>query len=125
NTLSGYLCRIEEALTECIPRGQYVNLDTHYRTRGNAEQRANVAYKMILAGAWVGDDGRALFDMPPLPNGEGQIVHSPTNSELLDAQIEELEKMEAGEAPGEEPQLELPMPKANGKGPKKNVPSPK
>ena len=122
NTLSGYLTRMEEALSECVPRGQWVNFDTHYRTRGNAEQRANVAYKMILAGSWVGDDGRALFDMPPLPNGEGKIVHSPTNSELLEMQLEELKKLEA--EPDKPPPPTIVAPPTNGKGPPQNVPVP-
>ncbi len=123
NTLSGYLTRMEEALSECIPRGQYANFNTHFRTRGNAEQRANVAYKMILAGSWVGDDGRAYFDMPELPKGQGKVVHSPTNSELLKMQLEELEKAEK-EPDTPPPPVVVEAPKANGKGPKKNVPAP-
>lgn len=125
NTLSGYLTRAEEALSECVPRGQWVNFDIRHRTRGNMEQRANTAYKMILAGAWVGDDGRALFDMPDLPNGEGKVVHSPTNSELLAMQEEELEKAEKEPDTPPAPVVVAPgAPTPNGKGPKKNVPAP-
>jgi HK97 family phage portal protein len=122
NTLAGYLTRIERSLTECLPRGQFVNFDIRHRIRGDSLQRAEVAYKMILCGAWCGDDARATFDMPPAPEGLGQVFHSPTNSELLELQLEELKKTEKGEAEGE--QQPVVAPATNGKGPAKNVPAP-
>jgi hypothetical protein len=72
---------------------------------------------MILAGAWCGDDARATFDMPPAPEGQGKVFHSPTNSELLEMQLEELKKSEE-EKPGEE-QQPAPMAPTNGKPPAK------
>ncbi len=120
NTLAGYLCRLERALTECLP-GQYANFDIRHRIRGDSLQRAEVSYKMILAGAWTANDAREIFDMPPLPNGEGDVIHSPTNSELLEQQLEELKKSEE-----EKPEPEqVVVPASNGHGPPQNVPVPK
>lgn len=124
NTLTGYLTRAEEALTSCIPRGQYLNFDIRHRIRGDSLQRAEVAYKMILAGAWCGDDARATFDMPPAPEGQGKIFHSPTNSELLEMQLEELKKLEAEPDKAPPPPPTVIAPATNGKGPPQNVPVP-
>ena len=124
NTLAGYLTRIERSLTECLPRGQFVNFDIRHRIRGDSLQRSEVAYKMILAGAWCGDDARATFDMPPAPEGQGKLFHSPTNSELLEMQLEELKKLEAApDVPPPEPAPVVAQ-STNGKGSPQNVPVP-
>ena len=94
NTLSGYLTRITRALTECLPDGQYFDLDIRHRIRGDSVQRAEVAYKMRLSGCWTADMANETFDLPPLPNGDGTHLVSPTNSELLEMQLEELKKTE-------------------------------
>jgi HK97 family phage portal protein len=122
NTLSGYLTRASRSLTECLPRGQYVDFDIRHRIRGDSLQRAEVAYKMVLCGSFFPDDARELFDMPPLPNGEGKILHAPTNAELLQMQLEELKKLEA--APDVPPPPTVVAPPANGHGPSQNVPVP-
>lgn len=121
NTLSGYLTRASRSLTECLPDGQFIDFDIRHRIRGDSLQRAEVAYKMILCGAWMPDDGRETFDMPPLPDGQGKILHAPTNAELLEMQLEELKKAEKGEAQGEQPVASA----TNGHGSPKNVPAPK
>lgn len=121
NTLAGYLTRVTRALTECLPKGQYVDLDIRHRIRGDSLQRAEVAYKMRLSGCWTADQANETFDMPPLPNGEGKILMSPTNAELLQMQLEELKKLEAQpDKPPPEPAPAL----SNGKGPPSRVPAP-
>jgi len=120
NTLSGYLCRVERALTECLPDGEYVNFDIRHRVRGTAVERAQQASLLMLCGAWCADDSRALFDMPPLPNGEGKIFNTPLNTELLEKALLEVKQMEKEEdepeAPPQNPQF-MPVP-GGGRGPK-------
>ncbi len=122
NTLSGYLTRITRALTECLPEGQYVDLDIRHRIRGDEVQRAEVAYKMRLSGCWTADMANELFDLPPLPDGEGKILMAPTNAELLQMQLEELKKLEA--QPDKPPPPTV-VPATNGHGPPQQVPVPK
>jgi hypothetical protein len=45
-------------------------------------ERAQAASLLMLSGAWMGDDARALFDMPPLPDEKGQEIYAPINTEL-------------------------------------------
>jgi HK97 family phage portal protein len=121
NTLQSYLTRAELALTECLPDNRYANFDIRYRIRGDSVQRAEVAYKMILCGAWCGDDARATFDMPPAPEGQGKIFHSPSNTELLEMQQVELE---AAEKEAKEPKPAPVVMAPNGKGNPAQVPVP-
>ena len=111
NTLSGYLTRITRALTECLPDGQYFDLDIRHRIRGDSVQRAEVAYKMRLSGCWTADMANETFDLPPLPNGDGTHLVSPTNSELLEMQLEELKKTEEEPSEVEKAKQELQLAK--------------
>lgn len=122
NTLSGYLTRASRSLTECLPDGQYVDLDIRHRIRGDSLQRAEVAYKMRLSGCWTADMANELFDLPPLPDGEGKLLQSPTNAELLQMQLEELKKLEAAPDVPPEPVVAS---ATNGHGSPKRVPTPK
>jgi HK97 family phage portal protein len=123
NALQSYLSRAELALTECLPSNRYANFDTRFRIRGDSIQRAEVAYKMLLAGAWCADDARATFDMPPVPDGQGKVFHSPANSELLEMQELELEQAEK-EKDEPKPAPVIMQPPANGKGNPAQVPVP-
>ncbi len=126
NTLSGYLVRGERAMTKLLPEGQYASFDVSHRIRGSELERAQTVSFLALAGQIVPDEGRGRwFDMPPLPNGEGDHLSVPQNTELLEKALEEVKKLEA------EPDVPPPstvvapgVPTPNGKGPKKNVPAP-
>jgi HK97 family phage portal protein len=95
NTLQGYLGRAEEALTALHPPGQYVSFDIAHRVRGDTLQRSQSASLLMLAGAIVADEARAMFDMPALPNGEGQKLYVPINTELLQAALAQVQAAEA------------------------------
>ncbi len=95
NTLQGYLGRAEEALTALHPPGQYVNFNIEHRVRGDTLQRAQSASLLMLAGAIVADEARAMFDMPELPGGKGQELYVPINTELLKAALEQVQAAEA------------------------------
>jgi HK97 family phage portal protein len=129
NTLAGYLCRGERAMTALLPKGNYANFDISHRIRGSELERAQIGSLGTLGGFFLPDDVRGkFFDMPPLPNGEGDHLSVPQNTELLEAALESIAKMEKEK---NEPEQQLvmpgmPAPKAltNGKGPAKNVPVP-
>jgi HK97 family phage portal protein len=122
DTLAGYLCRGELALTECLPPGQFVNFDLRHRIRGDSVQRAQVGSLMMLCGAWCADDVRATFDMPPLPGGAGRETYVPINTEMYKMALEALKGLQDSErAEGQEPIV--PPPPANGNGDLKNVPA--
>jgi HK97 family phage portal protein len=96
NTLSGYLCRLERALTACLPKGTYVNFDISHRIRGAELERAQTGSLGMLGGFFTADEVRGkYFDMPALPNGEGKFLNIPINTELLQKALEELKKLEA------------------------------
>jgi HK97 family phage portal protein len=121
DTLAGYLCRGELALTECLPPGRFVNFDLRHRIRGDSVQRAQVGSLMMLCGAWCADDVRATFDMPPLPGGAGTETYVPINTEMYKMALEALKELQDGEkAEGKEP-VQIPA-TSNGKGDPANVP---
>jgi HK97 family phage portal protein len=98
NTLSGYLCRLERALTAQLPPKNYVNFDVSHRIRGSELERAQTVSLLSLAGQIVPDEGRGRwFDMPALPNGEGQKLYVPINTELLEKALQELKESEKHE----------------------------
>ena len=126
-TLAGYLCRLERALTACLPSGQFANFDISQRIRGSALERAQTGSLGALGGFFTPNDVRGkFFDLPPLPDGDK--LNSPINTMLLEKAIAEAEDLEKSlKEPKPEPQVMVPAvePKANGKGPVKNVPVPK
>lgn len=95
NTLQGYLGRAEEALTALHPPGQYVNFNIEHRVRGDTLQRAQSASLLMLCGAIVADEARAMFDMPVLPNQQGKQLYVPVNTELLKAALAQVQAAEA------------------------------
>jgi len=110
DTLAGYLCRGELALTECLPPGEFANFNLHHRIRGDSVQRAQVGSLMMLCGAWCADDVRATFDMPPLPKGTGKETYVPINTEMYKMALEALKELQNSEREmGQEP-VQIPPP---------------
>jgi HK97 family phage portal protein len=126
DTLAGYLCRGELALTECLPDGQFANFDLRHRIRGDSVQRAQVGSLMMFCGAWCADDVRATFDMPPLPKGAGKETYVPINTEMYKMALEALKELQNSEKEAGQEPIQIPpvSGKANGKGNPKNVPAP-
>lgn len=115
DTLAGYLCRGELALTECLPPGQFANFDLRHRIRGDSVQRAQVGSLMMLCGAWCADDVRATFDMPPLRNGTGRETYVPINTEMYKMALEALKELQDGEKEAGQEPVQTP-PTSNGHG---------
>lgn len=120
NTLQGFLGRIEESLTGLHPKGQYVNFDIASRVKGDSSQLAQIGSLGTLGGWFKPDDVRAMFNLPPLPNGEGQNVFAPINAELLQAAIAAAKQAEEAaknpQPPAPQPsQFQDGLPPPNGK----------
>lgn len=129
NTLAGYLCRGERAMTKLLRPSQHANFDISHRIRGSELERAQTGQFGTLGGFFTPNDVRGrMFDLPPHP--EGDELSLPQNTELLEKALEELKKLEAEPDKKPEPTQMvmpgMPAPKAltNGKGPAKNVPVP-
>ena len=121
NTLSGYLCRLERGLTDCLPAG-FVNFDISHRIRGSELERAQTASLLMLAGMVTANEARGkFFDMPP--HADGEELFAPINTELLAKALEEVKKLEAEPDVKPPPTIVAP-PSMNGKGNPASVPAP-
>ncbi len=92
NTLGGYLDIAREVLTRVHPNGQFVHFNTQERTRGATLQRAQAGALLMNSGIVVADEMRDWFDLPPLPNGDGQNSYMPINTQLLATAVEVLKQ---------------------------------
>jgi HK97 family phage portal protein len=72
-TMGIWIARLESALTRCIPNGQYAKFNVASLLRGRTLDRYEAYLKARQAGWLCADDIRTLEEMPPVPNGEGQI----------------------------------------------------
>jgi HK97 family phage portal protein len=109
-TLSGYLCRLERALTTCLPPGNFASFDISQRIRGSALERAQTGAFGTQGGFFTANEVRGrFFDLPPHENGDELLT--PINTELLAKQLEELKQLK--ESPAAEQQ---PDPSENGHG---------
>jgi HK97 family phage portal protein len=76
-TLMKYLSEIEDALTECVPRGQKVKFNIDALLRTDTKTRYE-AHQMGLAGGWLTvPEIRAMEGLPPL----SQTPSTPTPKE--------------------------------------------
>lgn len=65
-TLMGYLRKIEDALTDLVPRGQDVKFNVDSLLRSDTKTRYEAHQIGITAGFLTDDEARALENMPPL-----------------------------------------------------------
>lgn len=78
-TLRPWLTRLESALTDMLPRPQFVRFNLGALLRGTATERYT-AYQMAVDTGWLQiDEIRALEDLPPLP--KPPAVEPPPNEE--------------------------------------------
>jgi HK97 family phage portal protein len=78
-TLRPWLTRIEAALTDVVPRGQFVRFNVDGLLRGDIKTRYE-AYRVAIEGGWRNpDEVRALEDLPPIPGGAGAKYRQPLN----------------------------------------------
>lgn len=78
-TLRPWLTRIESAMSEALPRGQFVKFAVDGLLRGDQKSRYE-AYRIGIESGWRNpDEVRALEDLPPIPGGVGQKYRQPLN----------------------------------------------
>lgn len=69
----------QRATKELLPRGQYAKYQVNGLLRGDSQARAEFYRTLRELGVFNADDIAALEDMPPLPNGLGQVYLQPMN----------------------------------------------
>jgi HK97 family phage portal protein len=77
NSLDGYLVRVEEALTDILPRPQYVKANRNAFLRADVIARYDVYEKAIRNRLMTPNEARALEDQPPLNDGTGDNFYGP------------------------------------------------
>lgn len=79
HTLTPWIVRLERADSRLLPRGQYLRLNLSSFVRADLRTRF-AAYQMGRnMGVYSADEVRAFEDMPPLPDGQGEIYLQPLN----------------------------------------------
>jgi HK97 family phage portal protein len=78
-TLRPWLTRVESALTNVLPRGQFARFNVDGLLRGDVKTRYE-AYRIAIDGGWRNpDEVRALEDLAPIPGGAGAKYRQPLN----------------------------------------------
>jgi HK97 family phage portal protein len=78
-TLRPWLTRIEAAMTDVLPRGQFLKFNVDALLRGDQKSRYE-AYRTAIESGWSNpDEVRALEDLPPIPGGAGSKYRQPLN----------------------------------------------
>ncbi|WAZ20175.1 phage portal protein [Streptomyces cinnabarinus] len=72
DALLPYLTRLQNHLSECLPRGQFIKFDADALIRVDLAGRMDAYEKGRLIGMWNIDEIRAKEDEAPLPDGKGQ-----------------------------------------------------
>ena len=72
DALLPYLVKLENHLSELLPRGQYIKFNADALIRIDLAARMDAYEKGRLIGLWNLDEIRAKEDEPPLPDGQGQ-----------------------------------------------------
>jgi HK97 family phage portal protein len=76
-TLNGWLVRLERALSRLLPRGRFVKFNADALLRVALKDRYEAHALALRSGLSNQDERRALEDLAPLPNGEGQKFNWP------------------------------------------------
>jgi HK97 family phage portal protein len=75
--LAPRLARFEAAFTRLLPRPQYVKFNEHGLLRTDLKTQHEIVAGDIQAGILSPDEGRAVFDRPPIPGGAGAQFVTP------------------------------------------------
>lgn len=86
-TLTGWLNPIEEIISLLLPRGMSAKFDLKELLRGDPAVRWETTQVGILAGVLSINEGRAMNDLPPIP--EGDIRLQPMNYVPLGTPVSE------------------------------------
>lgn len=77
NNMRPYLVRWEQMMARLLPERQYVKFNVDATIRTDVKTRTEIIGLKLADGRMSIDEARALEDMPPLPNGQGQRYNVP------------------------------------------------
>jgi HK97 family phage portal protein len=80
-TLLPWIIRFETAMSQLLPRGQFVRLNQRGLLRADSKTESEVLTQQLLNGVINADEFRALLDREPRPGGSRYMV--PANEQLL------------------------------------------
>jgi HK97 family phage portal protein len=103
-TLLPEIIRFETAMSQLMPRGQFLRLNQRGLVRADSETESKVLVQQLLNGIRNRNEVRALFDEPPVPGGDRYMI--PLNEQVLPAN-----------GLAEPPAEEAPSPSGNGRAP--------
>lgn len=78
NNMRPYIERFEDMVDRLLPERQFVKLNVDATLRTDALASAQIIGLQLADGRRNVDEARALMDLPPLPNGQGQRYNVPT-----------------------------------------------
>jgi HK97 family phage portal protein len=81
-TLLPWIVRFEQAFSQLLPRGQFIRLNQRGLIRADSETEARVITNNVLNGLMSRNEGRSLYDLPPVPGGDRYMV--PANEQVLE-----------------------------------------
>ena len=100
-TLMGWTTCIENAISDFLPRGQFVRFDPSALLRGDFKTQLEAINLARQSGVYSANDGRAKLDLGPIANGDGYL--QPMNFAPLgfDPSVTPMPKVvETGTVPG-------------------------
>lgn len=119
-----WLVRLEVALTDLLPRGQYVKCNVSSILRGTVTERY-AAYSTALGmGLMNVDEMRALEELPPLPNGLGQTFYVSNLLTAVGTAPDVVDPDDADEPLNSESEVAKPVGDALATGPNSDSPGP-
>jgi HK97 family phage portal protein len=102
-TLLPWLVRFESAMSQLLPRGQFVHLNQRGLLRADSATETDTLVKQLQAGVINVDTFRALLDLEPRPGGDRYMI--PMNFQVLEAN---------GKPPKAKPAPDIALPTGNG-----------
>jgi HK97 family phage portal protein len=106
-TLKGHLTRFETAMSQLLPRGQFLRLNHRALVEADSKTEAEILQTQLQNGVINPNHWRAILDEPPRPGGDRYMV--PMNMQILEAN---------GKPPEKAPPPDFGTPAPNGNGQK-------
>jgi HK97 family phage portal protein len=80
-TLKGHMTRLEQAMSQLLPRGQYLRMNPRALLEADSKTESEVLQTELQNGVISRNDWRAFLDKPPIPGGDRMIL--PLNFQIL------------------------------------------
>jgi phage portal protein BeeE len=80
-TLKSHLTRFETAMSQLLPRGQFLRLNNRALVEADSKTEAEILQTQLQNGVINRNEWRAILDKPPIPGGNRFIL--PLNMQIL------------------------------------------